>query len=69
MKTIFPVICLVLLRIMGNANRKPIFVEKVCGLKDESCPLYIEKSVEPIKQKIERIKQRCEPDDEVTDGH
>lgn len=47
----------------------PIFIEKVCGLKDESCPLYIEKSVEPIKQKIERIKQRCVLDEEATDGH
>lgn len=47
----------------------PIFASKVCGLKEEICPLYIEESVEPIRREIERIKQRCAPErEEDTNG-
>ena len=41
----------------------PVFAAKVCGLKDGSCPLYAEKSVEPIKREIESIKQNRPPEE------
>lgn len=44
----------------GSCNvDSPVFAEKVCGLSEETCPLYMEESVEPIKREIECIKQRC----------
>lgn len=49
----------------GSCNvDSPAFAEKVCGLREETCPLYMEKSVEPIKQEIDRIKQICGPEGE-----
>ena len=50
----------------GSCNvDSPVFSAKVCGLRENTCPLYIEESVEPIKREIERIKQRCVPEGEV----
>ena len=50
----------------GSCNvDSPVFAAKVCGLRENTCPLYIEESVEPIKREIERIKQRCVPEGEV----
>ena len=50
----------------GSCNvESPVFAAKVCGLRENTCPLYIEESVEPIKREIERIKQRCVPEGEV----
>ena len=50
----------------GSCNvDSPAFSAKVCGLRENTCPLYIEESVEPIKREIERIKQRCVPEGEV----
>ena len=47
----------------GNCRvDSPVFEAKVCGLKDENCPLYAEKSVEPIKEEIERIKKSRPPE-------
>lgn len=49
----------------GSCNvDSPVFAAKVCGLRENTCPLYIEESVEPIKREIGRIKQRCEPEGE-----
>ena len=47
----------------GSCNvDSPVFAEKVCGLREETCPLYMEESVEPIKEEIERIKKSRPPE-------
>ena len=47
----------------GNCRvDSPVFAEKMCGIKDEKCSLYAEKSVEPIKEEIERIKKSRPPE-------
>lgn len=41
-----------------------IFAEKVCGLRDEVCPMYKEVSVAQIKREIEHLKQERSPEGE-----
>ena len=42
----------------------PLFAAKACGLKDEICPLYEERSVEWLEQEIMRLKQQHTPEGE-----
>lgn len=39
----------------------PLFPAKVCGLEEQICPLYAERSVESLKQEIARLKRECPP--------
>ena len=40
----------------------PLFPAKVCGLEDKICPLYAERSVEPLEQEIEMLKRDRPPE-------
>lgn len=46
------------------AAESPLFSVKSCGLEEKTCPLYVERSLETIKQEIERIRRESQPDGE-----